>query len=73
LNMTKIQGITAEPYYLDLINSSETSAQPLTQIQLPELTNGPHFAYALQWLAFAVLILLGRYLLFREAKRLSLV
>jgi len=73
LNMTKIQGITAEPYYLDLINSSENSAQPLTQIQLPELTNGPHFAYALQWLAFAVLILLGRYLLFREAKRLSLV
>ena len=73
LNMTKIQGINAEPYYLDLINSSDTSAQPLTQIQLPELTNGPHFAYALQWLAFAVLILLGRYLLFREAKRLSLV
>ena len=72
-NMTKIQGVSAEPYYLDLIASTEASMQPLTEIELPELSNGPHFAYALQWLAFAVLAVIGRFLLFREAKRLPLI
>ena len=72
-NMTRIQGIDAEPFYLDLIGSTNGEIRPLTEIQLPELSNGPHFAYALQWLAFAVLALVGRVLLFREAKRLPLV
>jgi len=72
-NMTKIQGVSAEAYYLDLIKSSDGSLKPFTEIGLPELSNGPHFAYALQWLAFAVLALIGRILLFRETKRLSLV
>ena len=72
-NMTKIQGVSAEPYYLDLIASTEASMQPLTEIELPELSNGPHFAYALQWLAFAVLAVIGRFLLFRESKRLPLI
>ena len=72
-DMTRIQGIDAEPFYLDLIDSTNGEIKPLTEIQLPELSNGPHFAYALQWLAFAVLALVGRVLLFREAKRLPLV
>ena len=71
--MTKIQGVTAQPYYLDLIDSTDSSTKPLTEIELPELSNGPHFAYAIQWLAFAVLALVGRILLFRETKRLALV
>ena len=72
-SITKLQGVTAQPYYLDLLPSADETIKPLTEIELPELTNGPHFAYALQWLAFAVLALIGRILLFREAKRLSLV
>ncbi len=72
-DMTEIQGVTAQPYYLDLIDSTDSSTKPLTEIELPELSNGPHFAYAIQWLAFAVLALVGRILLFRETKRLALV
>ena len=72
-SITSLQGVTAQPYYLDLLPSKDGAIQPLTQIELPELTNGPHFAYALQWLAFAVLALVGRILLFREAKRLPLI
>ena len=72
-SITKLQGIDAKPYYLDLLPSADGRIEPLTKIELPELTNGPHYAYALQWLAFAALALIGRVLLFRETKRLSLV
>ena len=72
-SIAKIQGVDAQPYYLDLISSSDGKVVPLTEIQLPELTSGPHYAYALQWLAFAALALIGRILLFRETERLPLV
>jgi surfeit locus 1 family protein len=72
-SIAKLQGVDAKPYYLDLLPSQDGNIEPLTKIELPELTNGPHYAYALQWLAFAALTLIGRVLLFREAKRLSLV
>jgi cytochrome oxidase assembly protein ShyY1 len=72
-SITRLQGIDAKPYYLDLLPSADGKILPLTKIQLPELTNGPHYAYALQWLAFAALALIGRVLLFRESKRLSLI
>lgn len=72
-SIAKLQGVDAKPYYLDLLPSENGNIEPLTKIELPELTNGPHYAYALQWLAFAALALIGRVLLFREAKRLSLV
>ena len=72
-SIAKIQGVDAAPYYLDLLDSTNHVVKPLTEIELPELSNGPHFAYALQWLAFAVLVLIGRILLFRETKRLPLV
>ena len=72
-SITKLQGIDAKPYYLDLLPSEDGKIEPLTNIELPELSNGPHYAYAIQWLAFAALALIGRILLFREAKRLSLV
>jgi len=60
-------------FYLDLLASDIPQNQPLTPIDLPDLTNGPHYAYAIQWLAFAVLILIGRIMLFRETQRLPLV
>jgi len=72
-SITKLQGVDAKPYYLDLLPSEDGKIEPLTNIELPELSNGPHYAYAIQWLAFAALALIGRILLFREAKRLSLV
>ena len=69
----KIQGVTAAPYYLDELNSNEAKINPpLTVIALPDLSNGPHYAYAIQWFAFALLILIARGMLFRETHRLSL-
>jgi len=72
-SIAKLQGVDANPYYLDLLGSPNGLVKPLTEIELPELSNGPHYAYGIQWLAFALLALIGRFLLFREAKRLSLV
>lgn len=68
-----IQGVTAAPYYLDELSAVGGKVNPpLTSIELPDLSNGPHYAYALQWLAFAVLILIARGMLIRETHRLSL-
>jgi cytochrome oxidase assembly protein ShyY1 len=67
-DLATAQGATAAPYYLDLISSNNPDVNSLTPIVLPDLTNGPHFAYAIQWLAFATLFLIGRILLFRETK-----
>ena len=72
-SIAKLQGIDANEYYLDLLGSSDGQVKPLTKIELPELSNGPHYAYGIQWLAFALLALIGRFLIFREAKRLPLV
>jgi surfeit locus 1 family protein len=72
-SITKLQGVEANAYYLDLLGSRDKKVKPLTEIELPELSNGPHYAYGIQWLAFALLALIGRFLLFRETKRLSLV
>ena len=72
-SIAKLQGIDANEYYLDLLGSPDGQVRPLTEIELPELSNGPHYAYGIQWLAFALLALIGRFLIFREAKRLPLV
>lgn len=72
-SIAKLQGIDANEYYLDLLGSPDGQVKPLTEIELPELSNGPHYAYGIQWLAFALLALTGRFLIFREAKRLPLI
>jgi cytochrome oxidase assembly protein ShyY1 len=60
------QGVSAASFYLDDVSATPASAGPFNQIELPDLSNGPHFAYAIQWLAFATLILIGRGMLYRE-------
>jgi cytochrome oxidase assembly protein ShyY1 len=52
-------------YYGDLLDGRVN--RPLTQIQLPDLTTGPHYAYSLQWLLFALVILVGRIELLRRS------
>ncbi len=44
--------------YFDLISAKEN--QPLSTLELPNLSTGPHFAYAFQWALFAFAILIGR-------------
>lgn len=73
IDLRTVQGVQASAYYVDLLSGDSPATEPLSQISLPDLSNGPHFAYAIQWLAFALLILIGRILLFRESQRLPLV
>ena len=53
-------------FYLDLIGGDRPELKPEVPASLPELSDGPHFAYALQWVIFAGLVLYGRFLIRRE-------
>jgi surfeit locus 1 family protein len=57
--------VVTEGYYLDLLNGSTAELTPKVPAQLPELSDGPHMAYALQWVFFAGLIGYGRILVRR--------
>jgi len=56
--------VATEPFYVDLLNGSWLSAVKVPA-QLPELSDGPHMAYALQWVFFAGLVGYGRILIRR--------
>jgi len=45
--------------FVDLETESPAAATPLTVTELPELNNGPHFFYGLQWWFFALLAIFG--------------
>ena len=57
--------LNTEKYYLDLLSCSEPSLTPAVTAQLPSLSDGPHMAYALQWLFFGGLVIYGRFLIRR--------
>lgn len=48
----------SQELYFDLISGKLNA--PLTKIELPDLSTGPHFAYAFQWYLFALLLVVGR-------------
>jgi surfeit locus 1 family protein len=54
-----------QKFYLDLLSGSDPSLTPKVPAQLPSLSDGPHMAYALQWLFFGGLIIYGRILIRR--------
>ncbi|CAB4920605.1 unannotated protein [freshwater metagenome] len=57
------QGIQTEKFYIDLISTTNSSMNPNVPVELPELSDGPHMAYALQWVFFAGLVIYGRRLI----------
>jgi cytochrome oxidase assembly protein ShyY1 len=59
-------GTASEGFYVDLMSGSHASLTPTVPAQLPELSDGPHMAYALQWIFFAGLVGYGRYLIRRD-------
>ena len=61
------RGIQTEKFYIDLISASDDSMNPDVPVDLPELSDGPHMAYALQWLFFAGLVIYGRRLIRKSA------
>ena len=46
-------------YYAELVTSGPDSAVGLTPWPAPELTEGPHRSYAVQWLIFALMTMIG--------------
>lgn len=60
------QEVATEGFYLDLLSGSTIELSPKVSAQLPELSDGPHMAYALQWVFFAGLVGYGRILIRRS-------
>jgi len=58
--------VATEGFYLDLLTGSSNELTPNVASQLPELSDGPHMAYALQWVFFAGLVGYGRILIRRS-------
>jgi cytochrome oxidase assembly protein ShyY1 len=52
-------GIQVYGGFVDLIRESPAPTTPLAPVDLPDLSNGPHFFYALQWWFFGLLALFG--------------
>ena len=61
------KGIQTEKFYIDLISATDSAMNPQVPVELPELSDGPHMAYALQWIFFAGLVLYGRRLIRKTA------
>ena len=61
-------GGSLAPVYLDLVESSPavTDTDP-TPVPPPELDDGPHLSYAMQWFIFAVCVLIGWVLAVRRS------
>lgn len=57
--------LDTEGFYIDLLSGSQPSLTPAVTAQLPELSDGPHMAYALQWIFFGGLVIYGRILIRR--------
>jgi surfeit locus 1 family protein len=57
--------VATEGFYMDLLNGSISELTPNVAAQLPELSDGPHMAYALQWVFFGGLVGYGRILIRR--------
>jgi cytochrome oxidase assembly protein ShyY1 len=61
-------GIPVYGGWVDLKSESPAASVPLEPAGLPDLSNGPHFFYALQWWFFGILALFGfGYLAWEEA------
>ena len=58
--------LDTEKFYINLLSGSEPALTPAAPAQLPPLSDGPHMAYALQWLFFGGLIVYGRILIRRS-------
>ncbi|MFT3889586.1 MAG: SURF1 family protein [Arachnia sp.] len=51
--------------YVSLIESSPADAGGLTPLGIPELNEGSHFSYALQWFSFSLIAIVGLVVLIR--------
>ena len=60
------QSQVSEKFYIDLLRGNQPELTPAVAAELPELSDGPHMAYALQWVFFGGLVVYGRILIRRD-------
>ena len=58
------------PGYVDLVSSDPVQQGGLTPIPLPDLSDGPHLSYAIQWVFFAVVAVVGFVVLARREREM---
>lgn len=61
-------GATVYPGYVQLESSQPAQADGLTPLPLPDLSDGPHLSYAIQWVFFAIVAVTGFVLLARRER-----
>ena len=54
------------PVYVELVSSQPADSTGLTPVPLPELDEGPHLSYAIQWFIFSALAVVGWVLVVRK-------
>jgi cytochrome oxidase assembly protein ShyY1 len=58
------------PAYVELTGSEPAQSADLTLIPLPDLSEGPHLSYAIQWVLFAGVAVVGFIILARREKEM---
>lgn len=72
LSSAKVADVLDEPLLTGWLHLDTESPEPATQLRkadLPELDNGPHFFYGLQWWFFGVLAIAGFFYLMYDERR----
>jgi cytochrome oxidase assembly protein ShyY1 len=59
---------TAYPAYVELISSTPAQEAGLRALPLPDLSDGPHLSYAVQWVFFAAVAVTGFVVLVRRER-----
>jgi cytochrome oxidase assembly protein ShyY1 len=52
-------GITTAPMWVQMITESPSTGQWPAPVAFPELSEGPHFSYAVQWCLFSLIAIFG--------------
>ena len=68
LNSTNFSSQPLSTSYLQLAFMTPMDNQ-VAIIPLPELSNGPHFSYAIQWILFALMLPIGWYVLLKNENK----
>lgn len=59
---------TAYPAFVDLVSSTPAQEPGLRPLPLPDLSDGPHLSYAVQWVFFAAVAVTGFVILVRRER-----
>ena len=65
INVEKFQGNIYPNFYVQ-VGKSSPAEKDIGIIYLPEVSNGPHLSYAIQWILFALLLPIGWYVLLKN-------